>query len=98
MEISYNELKCKEIVNLADGKRMGKTLDLIFDSSGTNVLGLVAMGSRKLFSKNEDIFIPWDNIQKIGNDVILINLVLCDSSRGGSKQKEESCDDFLFSS
>ena len=74
MEISYTELRAKEVVNLQNGARMGKVIDMIIDSNGKNVLGLVVPGIRRLFKSGEDIFIPWCNISKIGNDVILVSL------------------------
>ncbi|MCH5151264.1 MAG: YlmC/YmxH family sporulation protein [Clostridiales bacterium] len=74
MEISYTDLRAKEVVNLQNGARMGKIIDMIIDSNGKNVLGLVVPGVRKLFKASEDIFIPWRNITKIGNDVILVSL------------------------
>ena len=74
MEISYTELRSKEVVNLQNGARMGKIIDMIIDSNGKNVLGLVVPGVRRLFKASEDIFIPWCNISKIGNDVILVSL------------------------
>ncbi len=76
METSFTELRTKEVVNLCGGTKMGKILDVIFDTNGKNVLGLVVPGERKLFRQNEDIFVPWKNITKIGDDVILINLPL----------------------
>ena len=74
MEISYTDLRSKEVVNLQNGARMGKIVDMIIDSNGKNVLGLVVPGVRRLFRASEDIFIPWRNITKIGNDVILVSL------------------------
>ena len=74
MEISYTDLRAKEVVNLQNGARMGKIVDMIIDSNGKNVLGLVVPGRRKLFRASEDIFIPWCNIAKIGSDVILVSL------------------------
>lgn len=74
MEISYSELRAKEVVNTLDGARMGRIIDIIFDSNGKSVLGLVVPGVRKLFKQSEDIFIPWRNINKIGNDVILVSI------------------------
>ena len=74
MEISYTDLRAKEVVNLQNGARMGKIIDMIIDSNGKNVLGLVVPGIRRLFKSSEDIFIPWCNISKIGNDVILVSL------------------------
>lgn len=74
MEISYTELRAKEVVNLQNGQRMGKIIDMIIDSNGKNVLGVVVPGVRKLFRASEDIFIPWCNISKIGEDTILVSL------------------------
>lgn len=74
MELSYTDLRSKEVVNLQNGDRMGKIIDMIIDSNGKNVLGLVVPGVRRLFRASEDIFIPWCNITKIGSDVILVSL------------------------
>lgn len=74
MELSYSELRTKEVVNLQNGARMGKIIDMIIDSNGKNVLGVVVPGVKKLFKPSEDIFIPWCNISKIGSDVILVSL------------------------
>lgn len=74
MELSYTDLRSKEVVNLQNGARMGKIIDMIIDSSGKSVLGLVVPGVRRLFKSSEDIFVPWCNISKIGNDVILVSL------------------------
>ncbi len=74
MELSYSELRLKEVVNIQNGARMGKIIDMIIDSNGKNVLGVVVPGIKKLFKPGEDIFIPWCNISKIGSDVILVSL------------------------
>ncbi len=74
MELSYTDLRTKEVINLRNGARMGKIIDMIIDSNGKNVLGLVVPGIHKLFKATEDIFIPWCNIEKIGDDVILVTL------------------------
>lgn len=72
MDISYNELKSKEIINLADGKKLGHVIDVIFDSVNGKVRGIVVPGEKKFFRKSEDIFIPLEKVRKIGDDVILI--------------------------
>ncbi len=74
MEISYTELRSKEVVNVNSGVRMGKIIDMIIDSNGKSVLGVVVPGVKKIFRASEDIFIPWRNISKIGADVILVSL------------------------
>lgn len=74
MEIGYSELRTKEVVNVKNGAKMGKIIDMIIDSSGKCVLGVVVPGVHRLFKATEDIFIPWCNIVKIGDDVILVQL------------------------
>ena len=93
MELSYGELKCKEIVNTKSGAKMGKPIDMIFASNGTSVLGIVAAGQHKLFRPAEDIFIPWKNITKIGTDVILVDIDICRSLSAVRKQDNDNvCD------
>lgn len=74
-EITFCEMREKEIVNLYDGKRLGRVLDLVFNQSSNTVLGIVVPAAKRLFSrKGDDIFIPLNLIEKIGDDVILVRL------------------------
>ena len=85
MDITFCELREKEVVNLADGKRLGRVQDLVLEPCG-KVIGLVVPGEKKLIkalSRDESIFIAWKNIVKLGDDVILIDLngiVPCNNS------------------
>ena len=72
MDISYNELKSKEIINLADGRKLGHVIDVLFDSVNGKVSGIVVPGEKKFFRKGEEIFIPLEKVRKIGDDVVLI--------------------------
>ncbi|MBQ8451352.1 MAG: YlmC/YmxH family sporulation protein [Clostridia bacterium] len=74
MEISLTELKEKEVVNVYDGKRLGRILDLVFDSETGIVSGIVVPGEKKLFKRNDGLFVPLEKIKRIGDDVILIGL------------------------
>lgn len=74
MDITFNEIKSKEIVNIYDGKKLGRAIDIIFDKITGGVSGVVVPGDHKIFRKNEDIFIPISKIKKIGEDVILVKL------------------------
>jgi YlmC/YmxH family sporulation protein len=75
MELSYLDLKEKEIINVADGKRLGRLSNIILSQKG-GAIGIVVPGSRRIFKGggDDDIFIPWINILKIGEDVILVEL------------------------
>ena len=70
MEITYNEIRSREIVNTHDGKRLGRATDIVFDKDS----GRVVPGAAKIFKKADEIFIPIDHIAKIGEDVILVRL------------------------
>lgn len=76
MEISFSELKEKEIINVFDGKKLGRIVDILFDNASGIVRGIVVPGERKIFRKNEDVFVPLERLKKIGDDVILVNLKL----------------------
>ena len=77
METSFCELKAKEVVNIVDGKRLGHITDLVFETNCGKILGLVVPGEKSgwnIFKSVEDIFIPYQNICKIGYDTILVEL------------------------
>lgn len=74
MEVSFLDLREKEVVNVFSGKRLGRVIDLVFDVSGGNVIGLVVPGDKKVFRKSEDIFIPLSKLKRIGSDVILVGI------------------------
>jgi YlmC/YmxH family sporulation protein len=73
--VKISEFQIKDVVNVADGKKLGNIDDLeintttgkiesIILTSGTRMLGL--------FSRGQEVIIPWRNIVKIGTDVILV--------------------------
>lgn len=72
MEISFSLLRSKEIINVFDGKRLGRAVDIVFDKETAKVLGVIVPGEKKIFRKSDDIFIPIELIKKIGDDVILV--------------------------
>ena len=75
METSYRELKCKFVVNVTDGRNLGKTCDIVFSYPEGKVFGIVVPGKRglRLFHGN-DLFISIKSIVKIGADVVLVDL------------------------
>jgi len=74
MELSYNDLRKKEVVNSTDGKKLGRVCDLVFCYPENRILGIVVPGSRAFGLKREEYFIDLKNIAKIGEDVILVNI------------------------
>lgn len=75
-ELTFCSLKEKEVVNVVDGKKLGRILDMTFTING-RIEGLIVPGDRKFFKNiagGESIFVPWKCIVKIGEDAILVEL------------------------
>ena len=72
MDTSYRELKSKDVVNVTDGRNLGRTCDIVFSFPEGKVYGIVVPGKRGFhFFKNNDLFIALKNVVKIGTDVVL---------------------------
>ncbi|PWM71694.1 MAG: YlmC/YmxH family sporulation protein [Bacillota bacterium] len=78
MEISYSELRERDVINVTDGRSLGRVCDLVFTYPDGIVCGIVVPGRKRGFPWfrpcNNDIFIDLEQVQKIGKDVILVNL------------------------
>ena len=71
-----SDLQTKTIVNVADGKNIGSIIDANIDSSG-NIESLVIEAPKKMLSfssKDDDMIVMWKEINKIGDDVILVDV------------------------
>lgn len=77
VELSFCDLRAKEVINICDGRRLGNVIDLVFDCYCARITGIVVpyeKGFFNFFRSHQDIFIPWSRIIKIGKDVILVEL------------------------
>ena len=73
-EFTFCELREKEVINVADGKKLGRVFDASFSCG--KITGLMVPGDKKFFKSvtgSESIFIPWPSVLKIGGDVILVD-------------------------
>ena len=87
--MTFSELKQKDVVNVFDGKRLGKPIDLVLNQ-GACVEALVVPGSGGGFlsllkQEKEGCFIPWNQVLRIGDDVILVEIH--DSSLSNTKDE-----------
>ena len=73
MELSFQDLKQKDIINVSNGKNLGKVCDILVSFPEYNWLGITVTGCKgfKLTNKREE-FIPVNLIVKIGEDAILV--------------------------
>lgn len=97
METSFLELKCKQVINVVDGKTLGHITDIIFDTKSCKVLGLiipsVTGGWLSCFKSGKEIFIPFDCICKIGVDVVLVELFINNDHSPPAKNDKECKDE-----
>ena len=73
--MTFEELRCKEIISLKTGEKFGYADDLDLDSACACVCALIVRGRCKwfgLFGREDDIVIRWSDIEKIGCDTILV--------------------------
>lgn len=74
----FLELCEKGVVNVCDGRMLGCVDDLEFDERTGSVLAISVPLKKKLFSSLKggvcEYLIPWCNIAKIGDDIILVDL------------------------
>ena len=70
-----NDFKYKDVVNAGDGVRLGYVGDVELDTESAALTAIVIRGRYRLFGllgREEDTVIPWEDIQVIGEDTILV--------------------------
>lgn len=75
MICSFCALRDKEVINVRDGRKLGCVIDVDFDVPTGRICRLILPppGKLALFSSSKNnLYIPWDRIEKIGNDTILV--------------------------
>ena len=73
-----SDLQNKDIVNIEDGKKIGTIIDVVIDKEG-NMESLIVQKSKwitNIFSTKDEMEVKWKQIEKIGEDVILVSMVL----------------------
>lgn len=97
MELTYNELKKRDVINIADGRCLGRITDMKLKFPQGVLVGIFVPGRRRrglfaCFDKSE-MFIDESKILKIGGDVILVDIRCRDpydkprDDKGGKNRK-----------
>jgi len=83
------EFGYKEVIDLSDGSRLGYISDVEIDIESGQVRSAVIPGRLRLFGllgREDDKVIPWEHIEKIGEDIILVrsrkHKILPDTQKG----------------
>lgn len=74
MICTFSDLRDKEVVNVRDGKRLGYVCDAEIDCNLGRICALMIPGPSKFlgFVRGPVIRIPWERIERIGDDIILV--------------------------
>lgn len=76
MACNTNSLSGKIVINVCDARRLGHITNFEVDLCEGRITAIFVPGDFGFFcfSKGSDIRIPWENIRKIGEDAILVEL------------------------
>ena len=89
MVILFSELRCKEVINVTDGKRLGYVTDLELETENGRILSLSVPCPCRffgLFGDRGTYVIPWHCIRKIGADLVLVEVCLDEVRRQKEKR------------
>ncbi len=70
------ELQSKDVINVVDGTKMGRIANMEIDITTGKIAAIIVQSNTRLvnfFTGGNNIVIPWNQIVKIGGDVIIVN-------------------------
>ncbi|MBE6687930.1 MAG: YlmC/YmxH family sporulation protein [Ruminococcaceae bacterium] len=91
--VTVEQLHEKEVISIADGKRLGYPCDVHMDLCNGRIVAIVLPACGGFFglsAKSDEIIISWENIEKIGKDIILVKcapIVKCERKECDRKRK-----------
>lgn len=73
--MNLSDFQNKDVVNVQDGKKVGNIIDCKIDPQDGRIISFLIVPFRGVFSfkGGDKLEIDYENISKIGEDVILIN-------------------------
>ena len=71
-----SELQNKDIVNENNGSKIGVIIDVVVDSENGNLISFIVQKNKliNVFNNSAEFEVKWNQIKKIGDDVILVNI------------------------
>lgn len=77
MKCRITDLKCKEVINVCTGFRLGFVSDALISITSGHLVAIIVPGPSKflgLLGHENDYVIPWECIKKFGDDIILVEV------------------------
>ncbi len=75
MTYLFSDLRTKEVIHVGDGERLGFVSDVEIDTVTGRIVSISVPGAYKalgLLGREPDRRIPWENIKKIGDDLVIV--------------------------
>lgn len=72
---SFSDLHYKEVIDVHSGFRLGYIYDAEFDEESGQLKCFLTPGRAKFFGLlgyEDDYILPWENIVRIGKDIVLV--------------------------
>lgn len=93
MEIGFVDLKKKSVINVLDGRDLGKPSDVIFTYPENKVKAITVPGKKNSFFKTNELIIDVKCIERIGNDAVLVKLHenACQAAIAAREDDDEDC-------
>jgi len=74
--MTLSGLRTKDVINVCDGTRLGKIMDIEFDPQSGRITALVVPAGFDLLvllrGEKKGLAIPWDQICCIGDDLVIV--------------------------
>lgn len=70
-----SDLQNKDVVDVKTGEKIGNVIDVLISEETGNILNLIIYEKKGLLNiiRGDEVTISWNQIKKIGTDVILVN-------------------------
>ncbi len=84
------DLRCKEVINICDGKRLGFPFDVEVDADTGHIVAIIVLGPPKywgIFGKGCEHVVPWCDVRRIGEDLIIVEYEKRDHPHDGLKRE-----------
>lgn len=76
MSCRVADLKNKQVVSVKDGAVIGFVYDIEINTVDGSMTSIIILGRPRffgIFGRDDDIVIPWENIEVIGQETILVS-------------------------
>ena len=89
MEVNFSELRQKDVINMVDGRHLGRVCNISFTFPECKILGLTVTGCKGFRFSKQEIFLPMDDVIKIGKDAVLVKFGTDDNDCPPPKQPKQ---------